>query len=114
MKYLSLALIALLLVVGCTVEGNVPVDGIRIIDTNLITVDKDYENNGFCVMTANDDADLQYQLLEQIFSEIIGCNNNQNCYDYLLDHPEYRGLKPEFEPYLNCNAIDDSVVLKFK
>ena len=97
------------LVVGC----NAIPQEVNVVNKPIMFANEKNSLNGFCVMTStstlNDeklynDLKNEFLMLDKLFSKPIPCNNNNDCYEFLLDQDDYRSMAPEFEPYLNCEA----------
>lgn len=99
----------MLLIVGCDAIAQ---------DNNTVNEQVIFKSNenrftGFCVMTSTSgisdkngfaEPDDEFLMLDELFSKPVPCNNNNDCYEFLLDQDEYRSMAPEFEPYLNCES----------
>jgi len=109
MKYSIIILIISfsILVAGCTstYQDN------NVVDKQSTFKAYEDESNRFCVITSTSDfvgkiqyneAKNEFLMIDELFSETIPRNKNNDCYEFLLDQEGYRSMAPEFEPYLNC------------
>jgi hypothetical protein len=111
MKYSNIILILSLmfLVAGC----NAIAQGNNAVNEQVIFKSNENSFTGFCVMTSTSgisdkngfaESDDEFLMLDELFSKPISCNNDNDCYEFLLDHGDYRSMAPEFEPYLKCES----------
>lgn len=68
--------------------------------------DKPVRSGKYCVMTATEEQDGRFLMLDELFSDNIPCESDMDCINYLLEDDEYRSLKPDFEQYLACEELE--------
>jgi nitrous oxide reductase accessory protein NosL len=67
----------------------------------------------YCSLTAYEESDGKFLMVDKIFAEAITCTSNDDCYQYLLEQDDYRRLAPEFEPYLSCEKMEKVAPVSF-
>ena len=109
MKFIKTILIigSLLLIVGCQMKEM----GGKLIGGEVeLTASDVIEGRGYCALTASADRDGYFLMVDQLFSEGIACNTNDDCYNLLLEEDDFRSLAPEFHGYLSCEKSEGSIV----
>lgn len=67
------------------------------------------EPKGLCTITAADEKDGYFLMIDRLFSKGISCNTNDDCYNYLLEQDDFRSLAPEFHAYLSCKETEELI-----
>ena len=80
-----------------------------------LTVNDMANAKGYCILTATEEKEGYFHMIEQIFSTGISCNTKDDCYDTLLENDEFRSKKdseslaPESYTYLDCEERTDPI-----
>ncbi|MFH2027735.1 MAG: hypothetical protein ABIJ08_01220 [Nanoarchaeota archaeon] len=102
---ICLALSLLCFIVGCATVQNTA--GNKMIEANEQAVAKEIQK--LCILTATPEPSDKYFMIEELFSNEIPCETNDDCFNILTQKDDYRKLAPEFEPYLNCEIADGPI-----
>ena len=63
----------------------------------------------YCILTATEEKDGYFNMVDKLFSEGIPCDDNNDCYNFLLEQDDFRSLAPEFYEYLDCEETEESI-----